>query len=209
MLRQPLNCKVISCWLSCTPLQISDKVAIDFERVRLDGGPLRVYNPWYDKGTLTGDTTCLLEGASLVTPVPEEDEGCESEVSLESTITKDLRDREPTSTKIQSVTATATSGRENFHVQTNGQTVTIRRRAPSNKVDRATSPSVSAHPMAGSTDRTLTYYTHACLMVYTVYLIIVKNYWGLNLFQGKAVACFQLFSSLKKCRHKCKEYLIE
>ncbi|XP_022672734.1 probable Ras GTPase-activating protein isoform X3 [Varroa destructor] len=133
---------------------ISDKVAIDFERVRLDGGPLRVYNPWYDKGTLTGDTTCLLEGASLVTPVPEEDEGCESEVSLESTITKDLRDREPTSTKIQSVTATATSGRENFHVQTNGQTVTIRRRAPSNKVDRATSPSVSAHPMAGSTDHT-------------------------------------------------------
>lgn len=59
--------------------QISDKIAINFERVRLDGGPLRVFNPWYDK------TLGLEQGATnAVPPVPEEDEGCESEVSLES-----------------------------------------------------------------------------------------------------------------------------
>ncbi|OQR67558.1 hypothetical protein BIW11_02176 [Tropilaelaps mercedesae] len=135
--------------------QISDKVAIDFERVRLDGGPLRVYNPWYDKGTGGGGAGGLLEGASPVAPVPEEDEGCESEASLEST-TRELRDRDLVSmaTSNTNVTATA-SGKENLQLlHSNGQTVAVRRALPCSKVDRSTSTSVSAHPMAVTLDRT-------------------------------------------------------
>lgn len=143
---------LISCrYLSFRKFQISDKVAIDFERVRLDGGPLRVYNPWYDKGSSMGASVGLLDGPTTVAPVPEEDEGCESEVSLESA-TRELRDREPLPSGKHSFNAA--NGKENLQLlHSNGQPVIIRRGSPSNKIDRCTSPSVSAHPMAVSTNR--------------------------------------------------------